>query len=58
MCCVHNGILPEEELETYKKEYMSTILKHIEELQEQSGNKENVSEDDIQFDESETNDEV
>lgn len=58
MCCVHNGILPEEELDTYKKEYMATILQHIEELQEQSGNKENVSEDDVQFDESETNDEV
>ena len=58
MCCVHNGIIPEEDLDSYKKEYMSTILKHIEELQEQSGTKENVSEDDIEFDESETNDEV
>lgn len=32
MCCVHNGIISEDELDNYKKTYIPTIIQHIQEM--------------------------
>lgn len=55
MCCVHNGIIAEEELEEYKKTYVKDILAKLDELR--SDAKDSVDESDIVFGEEETLDE-
>jgi len=46
MSCVHNGLLNPKTLEEYKKTYMKDILAKIEET---SGKKLDITEDDVQF---------
>lgn len=55
MCCVHNGIVSEDEIDAYKKEN----VKHILESLEQQNKEKNISivESDVQFTEEETYDE-
>jgi len=51
MSCVHNGLLNPKALEEYKKTYMKDILAKIEET---SGKKLDITEDDVQFTEEES----
>jgi hypothetical protein len=52
MCCVPTGIISEDELDSYKKSYVSNILKVLNERLSEKGEKE-VTEDDIVFGEEE-----
>lgn len=38
MCCVHNGIISEDELDTYKKRELPSILKRMQDLNENLAN--------------------
>jgi hypothetical protein len=50
MCCVSHGIISPTELDSYKKEHMSSILKQIQNLRdENNSSQENITEKDIQF---------
>ena len=58
MCCVHNGIIPEESLEEYKKTYIKDILSKLEEIKDSpDDDKGEMSAEDIIFGEEETLDE-
>lgn len=53
MCCVHNGIISEDEIDSYKKEQIPLIMKKVAEASGESV--ENMSISDIQFTETEDN---
>lgn len=59
MCCVHNGLISENEIDSYKKNNVKYILESIENLRKMNNeqNDTNVSENDIEFMEEETTDE-
>jgi len=46
MCCVHNGIISEDELDEYKKKELPAIFEKIKALNEKL---QDVSEDDVSF---------
>jgi len=48
MCCVHNGIIAEDELDAYKKKYIPLIFERMKQADE-NGVLKNASVDDIQF---------
>lgn len=48
LCCVHNGIISEDELDEYKKKYIPEIFKKMKNMDE-DGVLNDVSSDDIQF---------
>ena len=54
MCCVHNGIISEEELDEYKKTYVKDILSRLENIRNSD---DNVVEEDVIFGEEDTLDE-
>ena len=49
MCCVHNGIIPESEIDTYKKKELPTIFEKIKNMS--SNDMANVDASEIQFNE-------
>lgn len=53
MCCVHNGIISEDEIDSYKKEQIPLIMKKVAEASGESVENMNIS--DIQFTETEDN---
>ena len=57
MCCVHNGIISETEIDNYKKENVKHILEALENQRNDGEEKISVTEADVQFSEEETFDE-
>jgi hypothetical protein len=57
MACVHCGILPEDQLDEYKKENSKLILQNIESLCEKENKvTTDIDENDIEYSEEEGND--
>ena len=53
MCCVHNGLISENDIDTYKKENIKQILENLEK-QRKDGVAEKITESDVTFVEEET----
>ena len=59
MCCVHNGLISEDDIDTYKKENVKHILESLENQRKKEGNTvvADITEADVNFEEEETFDE-
>lgn len=49
MCCVHNGIISEDEIDAYKKKEMPLILEKIKNMSGVEGKLDNITESDVTF---------
>ena len=57
-CCVHNGIISEDELDNYKKTDLKDLLKKLEEYKNNSDSTdENITDKDLTFSEEEVSEE-
>jgi len=57
MCCVHNGLISENELDEYKKNNIKAILEAIDKQRSENGENYSTVETDVEFTEEETFDE-
>ena len=59
MCCVHNGLISESDIDTYKKENIKLILENLDKQRKKDGNESvsDLTEADLEYTEEETFDE-